>query len=180
MRTQRRQRGFTLVESSIVVAISAIVVTAAAPSFQGFIEKQRLAGVADQLASDIQFTRSEAVLRNAALRLSLQRTDWGSCYVVHTGAADDCRCHAAGPAECRDGAQQIKTVALPAAERIDVQGNVASILFDPMHGTSTPAGTLRVVADSGRAVHHVVNVMGRVRSCSPRGEAAAVSGYRVC
>jgi type IV fimbrial biogenesis protein FimT len=61
-----------------------------------------------------------------------------------------------------------------------VQANVASILFDPLHGTSTPTGTLRVVADSGRAVHHVVNIMGRVRTCSPAGAAPVVAGYRVC
>jgi type IV fimbrial biogenesis protein FimT len=61
-----------------------------------------------------------------------------------------------------------------------VQGNVASILFDPLHGTSTPTGTLKIVGDSGRAVHHVVNIMGRVRTCSPVGAAPAVPGFRVC
>jgi type IV fimbrial biogenesis protein FimT len=54
---------------------------------------------------------------------------------------------------------------------------VASVLFDPLHGTSTPAGTWRVIGTGGRAVHHVINVMGRVRSCSPQ---AAVPGYRAC
>jgi type IV fimbrial biogenesis protein FimT len=45
-----------------------------------------------------------------------------------------------------------------------------------MHGTSTPTGTLRLVGGRGRAVHHVVNVMGRVRSCTPAG----VPGWRAC
>ena len=45
-----------------------------------------------------------------------------------------------------------------------------------MHGTSTPTGTLRLVDSRGRAVHHVVNVMGRVRSCTPAG----VPGWRAC
>ena len=47
-------------------------------------------------------------------------------------------------------------------------------LFDPLHGTSTPTGTLRLVDAGGRAVHHVVNVMGRVRSCSPPARAPAM------
>jgi len=180
MRTLQQQRGITLVEASIVGAIAAITLTAAAPSFQHFIEKQRLDGAAAELASDIQFARAEAVLRNTGLRLSLHGLPWGSCYVIHTGAKDQCRCAASGPAQCSGDAQQVKTVQLRADSRIALQGNVSSILFDPLHGTGTPSGTLKLVAASGRAVHHVVNVMGRVRTCSPRAAAAPVAGYRAC
>ena len=41
-------RGFTLVEAAIVTAIAAITLSAAAPDFSGFIERQRLDGVASQ------------------------------------------------------------------------------------------------------------------------------------
>ena len=177
MRSKRGSRGFTLVEACTVVAVVAIVASAAAPDFRGFIENRRLNGVAAQLATDIQFIRSEAVLRNSALRLSFHADTWGTCYVLHSGSAKQCSCTADRPATCEGDARQIKTVVLPARDRIGVQANVASILFDPLHGTSTPTGTLKLVAASGRAVHHVVNIMGRVRSCSPDG---AVPGYRVC
>jgi type IV fimbrial biogenesis protein FimT len=40
-----------------------------------------------------------------------------------------------------------------------------------------PTGTLRVVGAGGREVHHIINVMGRVRSCSP---SPALPGYRTC
>jgi type IV fimbrial biogenesis protein FimT len=110
----------------------------------------------------------------------VQSQSWGSCYIIHSGAANDCSCAASGPAQCGGDAQQIKTVQLLAADHVGVQANVRSIQFDPLHGTSTPAGTFRLVADSGRAVHHVVNVMGRVRSCSPQGPAPAVVGYTLC
>jgi len=73
--------------------------------------------------------------------------------------------------------RQIKTVRLPADERVGLQANMGSIVFDPLHGTGTPTGTLRLTGRDGRAIHHVVNVMGRVRSCSPAG---AVPGYRAC
>jgi type IV fimbrial biogenesis protein FimT len=66
---------------------------------------------------------------------------------------------------------------MPASDRVLVQANVASILFDPMHGTSTPTGTVRVIGSNGRELRHVVNVMGRVRTCSPQGN---VAGYRAC
>jgi len=173
-------RGVTLIETSIVVAIAAVSMTTVAPSFSGFIENRRVDGVASGLQTDIQFVRQEAVLRNQALRLSFYVTSDYSCYVAHTGNHADCGCDAGGNATCAAPVQIIKTVALSAADKVSVVANVSSILFDPLHGTSTPTGTLKVTAKSGRAVHHVVNVMGRVRSCSPHTNVPAVAGYRAC
>lgn len=172
------QRGLTLIETAIVIAVMAIVAATVAPSLAGFIETRRLDGAATRLAADIQFVRSEAIARNRALRLSVHATaNASTCWVVHTGLAAQCACADQGAAVCSGGAVEIKTVVLPAGERVALAANVGSIVFDPLHGTSTPTGTLRLVAASGRAVHHVVNVLGRVRSCSP---AAAVPGYRAC
>lgn len=173
----RRQRGVTLIEACTVVAVLAILVSTAVPNLQGLIDGRRLEGVATQLATDIQFVRTEAVARNLPVRLSFHANAEGSCYVIHTGNADQCSCDAPGPAACTGDARQIKTVALTAADRVSLQTNVASVLFDPLHGTSTPTGTLRLIGQHGRAVHHIVNVMGRVRSCSPQG---AMPGYHAC
>jgi type IV fimbrial biogenesis protein FimT len=173
-------RGVTLIETSIVSAIAAVLMSVASPSFSGFIENRKIDGVAANLQADIQFVRQEAVLRNRPVRLSFYGNDSGTCYVAHTGNHADCSCDAHGRAACAAPTQTIKTVAFKATEKIAVQANVNSILFDPLHGTSTPTGTLKVVTNSGRAVHHVVNVMGRVRSCSPQSNATSVPGYRAC
>lgn len=175
------QRGFTLVEAAVTLAILAVLVCGAAPSFCGLIERQRLAGLAAQLAGDVQFVRSTSVLRNEALRLSFYSAAWGSCYVVHSGLRSQCSCSAdSNEATCIAGATQIKTVVVPTSAGASVQANVSSILFDPLHGTSTPTGTLRVVSPTAGSIHHVVNVLGRVRTCTPDGPAPAIPGYRVC
>lgn len=174
---RKRQHGLTLVEAAIVLAIVAIVGASTVPSLAAFIDKRRLDGAAAALAADIQFVRSEAVARRQALRLSVHGSGVSSCWVAHTGAASQCTCADIGPAVCSGGAIEIKTVLLSATERVRVSANVNSILFDPLHGTSTPTGTLRLTDTRGRAIHHVVNVMGRVRSCSP---GATVSGYPAC
>ena len=177
MKTHSLQRGVTLVEACIVMAVLGIITTSAAPGMQGLIDSRRLDGAATQLATDIHHVRSEAVARNQPVRLSFYSNAQSSCYVVHTGLSAQCSCTGAGPAQCSGDAEQIKTVVLPADQRVGVQANVASVLFDPLHGTSTPTGTLRVLGTQGRAVHHVINVMGRVRSCSPMN---SMPGYRAC
>ena len=174
---RERQSGITLIEACMVIAIASIVVAITVPSLQGLIDTRRLAGAATQLATDLQWVRTEAVVRNQAVRVSFHATANGSCYVVHTGTAAQCSCDAPGAALCTGGAQQIRTVRLPTEERVGFQSNVGSMLFDPLHGTVSPAGTLRLIGTQGREVHHVVNVMGRVRSCTPLG---AIPGYRAC
>jgi type IV fimbrial biogenesis protein FimT len=163
----------TLVEAAVVVAVLATVVTTALPGLQRLIDHRRLDATATQLAADLQLARNESIARNRLVRLS--RDVAGSCYVLHTGAAGSCRCSSDGGGECSTGSTLIRSAAAHAG--VALQGNAASMAFDPLHGTATPAATWRVVARDGRTIHHVVNVMGRVRSCSPQ---AAVPGYRAC
>ena len=173
----RRQRGVTLIEASVAMAVTAVLASTAAPGMQDLIDTRRLDGAATQLATDIQFVRSAAVTRNQPVRLSFRPSAAGSCYVIHTGAADACDCAAAGPAVCSADAREIKTVTIASSDHVTLAANVGSVLFDPLHGTSSPTGTLRVIGTRDRAVHHVINIRGRVRSCSPN---AAMPGYRAC
>ncbi len=173
----RRERGLTLIELAAVIAITAIVAATALPDFGALVAMRRLQGAAGSLAADLQFARSEALARNQPLRLSVRAHADASCWIVHTGAAGDCDCANVFVVACAPGTTAIRSVVLPTADRVVVAGNVGSIVFDPLHGTTSPTGTLRLVDARGRAVHHVVNIVGRVRSCSPAG---AVAGYPVC
>ena len=67
-----------------------------------------------------------------------------SCWIVHTGAAADCRCADVESVACRAPATRIKGVVLPNVGRVGVAANVASIVFDPCTAR-TPTGTLRLV-----------------------------------
>ena len=97
--------------------------------------------------------------------------------MIHTGGAGACTCRESGPALCRDGARELRTVSIADTDQLSLSTNVKSIVFDPVHGTSTPTGTLRLIGANQREVRHIVNIMGRVRSCTPT---AGVAGYRAC
>lgn len=167
------QHGVSLIETLTAITIAAILAAVAAPPLKRLLEARRLDGIATQLGADIQAARGEALARNQTLRLSLQTDADGGCWVLHSGPAGACRCNAT----CAADAEAVKAVRWNAGDGVSIAGNVNSIAFDPTHGTATPAGTWRVVTSEGRAVHHVINVLGRLRSCSPQ---AAVPGWRAC
>ena len=171
-----RQRGLTLVELCATCAVAAVLVSTTIPSYKSLITRKALEGRSTELAADLQFARTEAVSRNTGVRVSFRSDAGGSCYTVHTGAANACSCGSEA-ASCSAGAVAIKSVQLPAAGPVRLQANVGSMLFDPLRGTVTPTGTIRLIDRQGRAIHQVVNVMGRVRTCSPGGQ---VPGLRAC
>lgn len=174
---RRTQAGVTLVETTVVASVLAVVTGLAVPSFQDAIQRRHLEGAAAQLETDIHYTRMLAVARNAPMRISFESTAGGSCYVIHTGAADQCRCAEAGVAVCQGAAQAERSVFFPAGGPVRLQSNSRSMVFDAIKGTSTPTATMQLTARNGMTVRQVMNIMGRVRSCSP---APALSGYRAC
>lgn len=59
-----RQTGFTLIELLITVAIAAILVTLAVPSFRTLLVKRSVQAAAETLLSDMRYARSEALKRS--------------------------------------------------------------------------------------------------------------------
>jgi len=176
-RLRRHQVGVTLVETVAVTAVVAVITSVAVPSFEQALQRRHLEGAAAQLETDIQYTRSLAVARNMPLRISFDTSVGASCYVIHTGTAQQCNCAADGSATCQGDAQALRSVRLAAGDAVSLKSNSRSVLFDPVRGTSTPTATIQLKSGNGMAIHQVVNIMGRVRSCSP---APALSGYVRC
>lgn len=58
-----RQSGFTLIELLVVVAIAAVLISLATPSFRSLMVKRSVQSAADALVGDLRFARSEAVKR---------------------------------------------------------------------------------------------------------------------
>ncbi|MGA0613002.1 GspH/FimT family pseudopilin [Caldimonas sp. KR1-144] len=171
------QRGVTLIEACACLAIIAILVGSATPSFIDMLTLRKLEGRSAELTTDLQWLRTEALARNASLRIEVLSDADGACYIVHDGDANACTCNGEGPAKCTPGVTAAKSVQLPAAERITLRSNVRSMVYDPRFGTTSPGGGFELADSQGRTVRHVVNIMGRVRTCTPSGN---VAGLKPC
>jgi type IV fimbrial biogenesis protein FimT len=168
--SQRQQRGLTLVESMVAVALTSIVAGIAAPSFERLKERQMVQSIASQIETDIVHVRSQAAAMNRSLRLHFASN---RCYVVHDGGPTTCICGDDGSASCTSGARVLQVQRWSEQAPVTVQSNSASIGFDAFKGTVTPTATVKVIGASGTRLHNVINIMGRVRSCVPAAGATS-------
>lgn len=205
-RPSSRQGGLTVVELLIVVALVAIVLTLAAPSFREMIEMQRLKSVSAQVVTDVQFARSEAAARQRQVFITFgsSLTPAMSCYIVHTcGNNSGCTCTCSTPAPPRCGLNpnniEIKTVQLPTSLGVRVALSPAGatlpafISFDPATGamlalSTDPLAGLIPLPDPAwidasltrtnpPVLRAVVAQSGRPSVCTP---ASPVSGVSAC
>lgn len=176
----RHRRGFTLIEMIIVIALVSILLALAVPSFTGMLAKKRFQGVAEELGTDLQYARSEAVQRNAVVGIVFG-TGCYAIYVVGTTGATNCT-------TLGTGAVALKTVQLSATSGSTVSlsftptvgGNV-SIQFEPLRGGAEDAtgndksGLVNVSSSAGNwQLRAIVTRYGRMKTCSPNG---SVTGY---
>ena len=173
---RRPPRGVTLIETLCVASIIAITVGLAAPNFSAWQDRQALNGAAAQLETDIQYARSQAVATSTVVRLSVRVESGGACYIVHSGLKDGCSCDPNGTATCTDTALVWRHATFPVKSPVRFMSRSVSIAFDPEHGTVTPTTTFKLQAGAGKTLHQVVNIMGRVRTCSPD----QASGVKPC
>lgn len=61
-------KGFTLIELAVTIAVVAILLTLAVPSFNSLIQSNRVTGHANGMVSALHFARSEAVNRSETVR----------------------------------------------------------------------------------------------------------------
>lgn len=59
-----RQGGFTLIELMVTIAVLAVVLAIAVPSFQGITNRNRLTAITNEVVAAVQLTRMEAIRRN--------------------------------------------------------------------------------------------------------------------
>jgi len=76
------QRGFSLIELCVVIAIAGIFMGIAMPSFSQWMANERLKSSAAALEFSLMRTRSEAIQRNAAVTINANSGGWNNGWVI--------------------------------------------------------------------------------------------------
>lgn len=164
-RRSGRHAGLTLIELMVVVAVLAIVVSIAVPSFVDQIRTRRLAGHSELYLSHLNWARLSAVSRRQSIYIRFGQDAHSSCYVFYAGTGA-CTCSGAG-AVCTGGAEKLLGVALDAGDGVQVRktGADVKITVDDLRGYFTPTMTVVFRADDGSEIRQITNLMGRTRTC---------------
>lgn len=129
----QRASGFTLVEMMVTVAVMAILVAIAVPSFTDTLLGSKLAAYANSLSGGAMLARSEAIKRNATVSLCVSSTgtscdtgSWEQGWIVISGTT-----------------VLHREEALPSGLRITEASAIERVDFRPA-GVGTTAATLTV------------------------------------
>lgn len=160
-----RLHGFSLIEVMLVVAIIAIIALVAVPSYNSAIDNQRLKASAEAVLADLRWTRSEAIKRNAPVRISFTTgAAWNYTVIPDTdrnGTFDE--------AAIKTGSNDdFPSTSLTTAT---FSGNVFSTI-DPVRGTAS-AGHVIITSAGGSTVRVTLSTLGRSRICG-------FGGYEEC
>lgn len=162
------QRGVTLMETMIVLALVAVLLALGLPGFRDFVSRSRLDSAAQDLMTSLQYARSEATRRGGQVTLRLDGTagskDWGSGWTMFVDTD-------------RDGVLDVneeelrRGMALTAPLTLIGSSAFGTVIAFDRDGRLTSAGGHLVLCDGGsltegnrsrsRAV--LVNGAGRVR-----------------
>ena len=174
-----RQRGFTLIELMVVVALIGVLLSLAVPSFRDLLARKRMEGVALELGTDLQYARSEAVQQNTQVQV-IFGTNCYAVYSVAVGSTAATNCQTLGT-----GGRLLKLVQVDAGPAFAFTPATAGNLFiefEPVRGTATNAagtanmaGDVLVTSSAGNwQLQARVSRYGRMKTCSPN---SSVSGF---
>lgn len=139
----RANRGFTLVELLVTMAVAAILLAIAVPNYQNFVLNSRMTSQSNDLLSALQLARSEAIKRN--MRVSVCKSAGGGiCTAAGTWAQGWMVFDDGGVAGTVDGTDQPLQVYGPLAGTgtIDASANVSNFIsYLPAGTTALAAGT---------------------------------------
>ena len=200
----KTNRGFTLVELMIVIAVAAVIISLAVPSFRGTIERKSVGGAAEAAYEQLHRAKSQAVKRSKPILVdfNVDGTNWAVGFTDNLAgceAEDD----AAGDKPCTidfDNDTGTTTDAfLMRIQGIDYKDitmsqQVAFANPGALTGgcTTAPAGTacfdyVRGLARTGEfdftsanyKLRVEVTMLGNINVCVPAGE-KVISGYSNC
>ncbi|UCD88337.1 MAG: GspH/FimT family pseudopilin [Desulfobacterales bacterium] len=94
----RQEKGFTLVELMIAVAVLAVIAAIAVPNYRDYLPKARATGAARELFTEMQLARQKAISRNNDYVITFNTSN--DSYTIYNDADND------GP----ESGEEVKTI----------------------------------------------------------------------
>ena len=176
-----KQAGFTIVEMMVVIAVAAILVAVAVPSFNNLIEKRKITGAAEMIYTQMVAARTESLKRSKDIALSFVDGDaWSFGYTD-----DGTSCVPGTDCEIvdfnNDGtADDAVTTSFDNEQFPGVSIAVTSddTVFSWIRSTVDTANTVTLTSDNFE-LQVQLSLLGRARICSSTGDTQVV-GYPDC
>ncbi len=86
---QANTYGFTLIELMITIAVAAILLVVAVPSFSGLLNSNNLITETNNLAANIGLARAEAVKRNETISIAAKTGGWANGYEIQVTSSSE-------------------------------------------------------------------------------------------
>lgn len=179
---QGDNRGFTLVELAVTLAVAAILLTLATPSFAELLRRNRLAAAGNELVTALHVARAEALRRGRPVsvcastdqRSCAGNTNWATGWVVFE---DSVATGAPGAPAAQSADYDVRMISVsPAMEGGFLLGGADSwyrftpsgaLAWSHAGGGSERSFVLRNTACKGNEVRRItVNRIGRIRSAA--------------
>lgn len=156
----------------VAIAVLAILVAMAAPSFSDFAERSALRGAADSMVAAVGAAKEDAIKRDRLVRVDFVAMGDSVCMgaqAVATAAGTGCDCSAqvCDVIQYPERERDMRRVSLVGAPSF---GSGSGFVIDPRTGMleqlANP-GSVTLATSKGYQIRLRVNVAGRVSLCTP-------------
>lgn len=164
----KQQRGFTLVEVMVTIAVLAIIASVALPSLIEMRDRTRVRAAAESIYAHLQFARSESIKQGITLYVSV--TPGNSWCLGITNNSAGCDCNAAnsctfGPT----GLTQTRNLLSSEFSGIALATNQSVIGFESRRGFDLNAGTVTITGTGNLSAQIRHNLNGNINLCGNVG-----------
>jgi len=165
-------QGVTLIELMVIIALIAVSLMIATPSFSGFFAKQELRGLGGELLFFTKLAKAEAAKKSSETYIVFKKSSATSWCMGLSEDNDSCDCTSANSCTV-DNIERV--ISSSDYKEVSFDSNnfpAGKITISPYKGRSASAGTatFSVTADGvTKDLSLKRSIMGRDRVCSPSG-----------
>lgn len=153
-------RGFTLVELMVTLAVAAIALTIAVPSFQSVFQSNRLVSQANELVTAINLARNEAIKRGVNVTLQAETGGFQNGWCVNLLGT---------------GCSNSDIRRFQSMDQMSVTSSVTSVSFDTRGAKSVPTAVVTITLQPVGCASGTVNRL-RTISIANTGRPLVTSG----